>query len=200
MASHPWERVLHKLCQHKSFPQDTIHHEPCQHGSFQGIEPFRNWVFQHGSSLSSQALHEILLWCEISKWSQCPLDTHLLQCVIIHRLQMDICSTMEHYERQVNSLPHQRLLHELQGNTCSGSCSISSPYFFPDLGVGRTTSLKFYHCFPLFFTFSKYIIPEALPTLLIGSSFACSGAVLEPDGTYPDVGAACDAYSQKPLL
>lgn len=49
--------------------------------SFQGVESFRNRLFQRGSSLGSQVLYENLLWCEISMGSPCPSGTHICSSV-----------------------------------------------------------------------------------------------------------------------
>jgi len=40
---------------------------------------------------------------------------HLLQCGVLHGLQVDICSTVELDGLQGGSLPHQGLHHRLQG-------------------------------------------------------------------------------------
>ncbi|KAK4829708.1 hypothetical protein QYF61_006083 [Mycteria americana] len=73
---------------------------------------------------------------------QCQLPTrvtasfghiHLLQHGVLHRLQVDICSTMDLHGLQGDSLPHHSLHHGLQGNLCSGTWSTSSPSFFTDL-------------------------------------------------------------------
>ncbi|KAK4832299.1 hypothetical protein QYF61_021698 [Mycteria americana] len=45
---------------------------------------------------------------------------HLLQCGVLHKLQVDICSTMDLHGLERDSLPHHGLHHKLQGNLCSG--------------------------------------------------------------------------------
>jgi len=63
--------------------------------------------------------------------------------------------------------------------------------FFTDLGVCRVVSLTSSHSSLLtavsplsfFLCFLKYLIPEALPLLLIGLALASGGSVLEPAGT-----------------
>ncbi|KAK4830119.1 hypothetical protein QYF61_008546, partial [Mycteria americana] len=58
---------------------------------------------------------------------------HLLWRGVLHRLQLDICSTVDLHGLQGDSLPHHGLHHGLQGNLCSGAWSTSSPSFFTDL-------------------------------------------------------------------
>ena len=63
-----------------------------------------------------------------------------------HRLQVDICSTVDLHGLQGDSLPHHGLHHELQGKApCSGVSSTSSPSFFTDLGVCRVVSFTLSH-------------------------------------------------------
>jgi len=67
-------------------------------------------------------------------------------CCPFHRLQVDICSTMELTGLQGDNLPHHSLHHELQGKgLCSGTWSTSSPSFFTDLGVCRVVSFTSFH-------------------------------------------------------
>ena len=82
------------------------------------------------------------------------------------------------------------LLHRLQGNLCSSDWSTSSPSFFTDLGVCRVVSLTSSHSSlsttvssQVFFPLLKYVIPEVLPPLLMGSALASGAFVLEPAGT-----------------
>ena len=74
---------------------------------------------------------------------------------------------------------------------CSGAWSTSSPSFFTDLGVCGVVPLTSSHsalsgcnCYSSVtsFPFLKYVIPEALPLLLIGSALGSSRSVLEPAG------------------
>ncbi|KAK4827864.1 hypothetical protein QYF61_022014 [Mycteria americana] len=60
--------------------------------------------------------------------SQPPSGIHLLWRGVLHRLQVDICSTVNLlHGLQGDSLPHHGLHHGLQGNLCSGAWSSSSP-------------------------------------------------------------------------
>ena len=61
-------------------------------------------------------------------------------CGPFHRLQVDLCSTVNLHGLQGHSLPHHGLLHGLQGNLCSGAWSMSSSSCFTDLGVFRVVS------------------------------------------------------------
>jgi len=106
-----------------------------------------------------------------------------------HGLQVEICSTMDLHGLQRHSLPHQGLLHGLQGNLCSGVWSTSCPSFFTDLGVCRVVFLTLSHSFlstavpQQVFPLLKYLIIEALPPSLTGLALASGGLVLELAGT-----------------
>jgi len=122
--------------------------------------------------------------------SQPPLDIHLLQCGVLHGLQMDICSTVDLCGLQRNSLPHHGLLHGLQGkDVCSSIWSTSSPSCFTDLGAYRVVSLTSSHSSfltdvsPQVFPLLKYVIPEVLPLSLTGLVLASSGPIIEPAGS-----------------
>jgi len=103
-----------------------------------------------------------------------------------HRLQVDICSTVDLHGLQGDSLPHHGLHHEMQGKTlCSGVLSTSSPSFFTDSGVCRVVSLTSSHssldcCFYcIFFPLIKYVLTEALPLSLTVLALASGQSVLE---------------------
>ena len=114
----------------------------------------------------------------------------LLRCGVLPGLQVEICSTVDLPGLQGDSLPHRGLPHGLQGNLCSSAWSTSSPSFCTDLGVCRVVSLTCSHSslwlqFLLssnFFPLLKYVLPEALPPLLMGSDLASGRSVLEPAG------------------
>ena len=108
-----------------------------------------------------------------------------------HRLQVDICCTMDLLGLQGDNLPHHGLHHDLEGKTfCSNILNTSSPSFFTDLGVCRFDShfislLSNCHLTAVLFflPFVKSIITEALPLFLIALALASSRSVLEPAGT-----------------
>lgn len=54
-------------------------------------------------------------------WQEPAPNSSLLQCGVLHRLQVEICSIMA--------------LHTLQRNFCFSTCCISSPFFCTDLGA-----------------------------------------------------------------
>jgi len=104
---------------------------------------------------------------------------------VLHRLQVDICSTMDLCGLQGNNLHHHGLRHRLQGNLCSRRCL---KHLLP-LGVCRVVSLTFSHsslpdaAVQLFLPFLKYLITEVLPTSLIGSTLASVASTSELAGT-----------------
>jgi len=148
VGSHTRETVLHKLLQHVSFPWAAV----LQHGSFpQGSvlqeENAPVWVLHRFVSPASKPAPA---WAPLSKESQVLPGSysskdfpqshsllsgiHLLRPGILHRLQVDLCSTVDLHRMQGDSLPHHGLLHKLQGNLSSGTSSTSSP-FFTNLGI-----------------------------------------------------------------
>ena len=128
-------------------------------------QSFRNRVLQRGSPMGSQALpanvlqHGLLSprvhrsWQEPAPARGSPrchslLQMHyLLRRGILHRLQVDICSTVDLCGLQRDNLPHHGLLCGLQENVCYGTWSASSPSFFIDLGVCIAVSLTYSHFF-----------------------------------------------------
>jgi len=67
-----------------------------------------------------------------------------------HRLQVEICSTMNLHGLQGDSLPHHGLQHGLQGKSlCFVIWSTSSPSFATDLRVCRVVSFTWSHSFVL---------------------------------------------------
>jgi len=107
--------------------------------------------------------------------SQYPSGIHLLRRGVLHGLRVDICSTVDLYGLQGDSLPHHGLHHELQGKTlCSRISSTSSLSFFTDLDVCRVVSLTSPHsslltAVPLqFFPLLNYVITEVLPAVADG--------------------------------
>jgi len=155
-------------------------------GPFHGVQSFRNRLLQYGSLMGSQVLPVNLLQCGLPKGSQPPSGIPLLWCGVLPGLQVEICSTVDLRGLQGHSVPHHGLLHRLQGNLCSGAWSTSSPSFFTGLGVCKVFSLTSSHSslwlqlllrsslFPLL----NYVIPEALPPLLMGSALVGSGSIL----------------------
>jgi len=101
-------------------------------------KPTPVWAPLHGAAGPGTSL----LQRRIPTGSHPPLGIHLLWCGVFHRLQVDICSTVDLHGLQGNSLPHHGLLHGLQGHLCSGTWSTSSPSFFTNLGVCRVVSLR----------------------------------------------------------
>jgi len=160
-----WETVLHKLLQYESFPWAAALHKLPQRGSLprgavlqEQAAPVSPWGYkpcQQTCSGVGSSLH-----------GSAGLDRSLLQCGAphrvtnpfrhppapvwgpFHRLQVDICSTMDVHGLQGDNLPHHGLHHELQGKTlCSGTSSTSSPSFFTDLGVCRVVFFTSFHSF-----------------------------------------------------
>ena len=105
-------------------------------GPIHGVQSFRNRLLQHGSPTGSQVLPanllqrgflsprghgsagpaRSLLHHGLPTGSQRPSGIHLLRRGVLHRLQVDICSTMDLHGLQGDSLPHHGLPHGLQGN------------------------------------------------------------------------------------
>jgi len=111
-----------------------------------------------------------------------------------HRLQVEICSTMDLHGLQGHSLPDNALLHGLQGNLCSSTWSTSSPpselaLVSAELFLSHILTLVICcscYCanFAEFFcSLHNYVIPEVLPPLLMGSAVASRRSVLELAGT-----------------
>jgi len=158
------ETVLHKLLQCESFLRAAALHELPSVGPSHGVQSFRNRLLQRGFPMGSQALPANLLWCGLlSPWvcRSCQEPALVwaphgvaasfrhppaVAWALFHRLQVDICSTVDLPGLQGDSLPHHGLHHELQGKTlCSGISSTSSPSFFTDLGVCRVVSFTSSH-------------------------------------------------------
>ena len=73
-------------------------------GAFPWEQSFRNRLLQHGSLTRSQVLPANLLQHGLPMGSQPPSGIHVFWHGILHRLQMDLCSTLD--------------LHGLQGHGC----------------------------------------------------------------------------------
>ncbi|KAK4810770.1 hypothetical protein QYF61_007744, partial [Mycteria americana] len=118
-------------------------------GPFHGVQSFRNRLLQCGSPTGSQVLPANLLQHGLLCMRLQVLPgayastgfqgitasfkrTHLLWRGDLHRLQVDICSTVDLHGLQGDSLPHHGLHHGLQGNLCSSAWNTSSPSFFTD--------------------------------------------------------------------
>jgi len=198
VRSLPWETVLDELLQHESFHWAAVLHELHQcrslpRGAVLQAQPAPAWV-PHG--VTCPAFESVPVWGPLSTSPQVlagacsstgfPLGHSLLWASTcsawgpFHRLQVGICSIMEVHGLQVHSVPHQGLLHGLQGNVCSSARSTSSPSFYTDLGVCRVVSLSLSHsslhlqllCVQQLFPLLKYVITEALPLSLMGSAVA----------------------------
>jgi len=90
-----------------------------------------------------------LVWASLHGVTASFWSMHLLQCGVLHGLQVDICSTMDLQGLQGDSLPHHGLHHGLQGNFCSSTWSTSLLSFFTDLGVHRVVPLTYCHSPPI---------------------------------------------------
>jgi len=140
------ETVLHKLLQCESFPWDAALHELPQCGSLpQGAVPQEQaapaWVPTGSQALLADLLKHGLLSLWVRRSWQEPAPAWAPHGVTasfrhppapawgpFHRLQVEICSTMDLHGLQGDSLPHHGLHHKLQGKTlCSGISSTSSP-------------------------------------------------------------------------
>jgi len=114
-------------------------------GPLHRLQSFRNRLLQRGSPMGSHVLPANLLQhglfsprvrrsCQEPAPAQAPhgVTTSFrhppaLAWGPFHRLQVDICSTVDLHGLQGDSLPHHGLHHELQGKTlCSGVSSTSS--------------------------------------------------------------------------
>jgi len=110
------------------------------------VQSFRNRLLQRGSPMGLQALPENLLLCVLlSPWVsrswQEPAPARAPHGVTasfrhppalvwgpFHRLQVDICSSVELHGLQEDNLPHHGLHHKLQGKALrSAISSTSSP-------------------------------------------------------------------------
>jgi len=154
------ETALHRLFQGESFPRAAALHELPQCGSFPRGEVFQEqaapaWV-PHGVtspaskpapawaplSTGPQVLAGAYSSVELPTGSRHPSGIHLLQRGVFHRLQVEICSTVDLHGLQGENLPHHGLHHELQCKTlCSNISSTSSASFFTNLSVCRVVSL-----------------------------------------------------------
>ena len=136
VGSLPQETVLHKLLQCESFPQAAVLHELLQRGSLPWGAVLQEqtapaWVPR---GVTSPASKPAPAWAPLSTgpwvrrscqesalaWALCRLHLpsghiHLLQCGVLHWLQVDICSTVDLHGLQGDSLPHHGLHHGLQG-------------------------------------------------------------------------------------
>ena len=130
-----------------------------------------------GSPMGSEVLEEPApAWASHRVTASCG-GNHLLWNGVLQGLQVTVCSNIN-----LHGLPHHGLLHDLQGNLCSGVCSTSSLSFFTDLAVRRIFSSLFfflpYFCLTLAFVpFLKYAFTEAPPALLMSSACASSRAI-----------------------
>ncbi|KAK4823971.1 hypothetical protein QYF61_008357 [Mycteria americana] len=138
MGSLPRETVLHELLQHESFPWAAVLHELLQCGSLPRGAVLQEqtapaWDPTGSHVLPANLLQRGLLSPWVRKSCQEPAPTqdshgvtasfgciHLLQRGVFHRLQVDICSTLNLHGLQRDNLPHHGLHQGLQGNLCSG--------------------------------------------------------------------------------
>jgi len=146
MRSVSQETVLHKLLQHESFPWAAALHKLPQGGSFPGSAVLQEQAAPAWVPTGSQALPAKLLRCgllspQVHRSWQEPAPAQGPQGVtasfrhplapawgLFHRLQVEICSTVDLQGVQGNNLPHHGLQHELQGKSlCSDILGTSSP-------------------------------------------------------------------------
>ena len=193
MGSIHQERVLHELLQHGSFTSGcspsgtgfssvgpTWGHKPCQ----QTCSGVGSSLHESTGLALGSALVQISHGVTTSFGHLC-----LLWHGVLPVLQVDICSTMDLHGVQGDSLPHHGLLlHELQGNLCSGAWSTFSPvllhwpWCLQNCFSHRVSLLSpaafsvAQQLFPLF----NYVTPEALPPPLMGSALANPVAELPP--------------------
>ena len=93
-----------------------------------GHKPFQQTCSSMGSSLHrSTGPARSLIQHELPTGSQPPSGIHLLWHGVLHRVQVDIWSTMDLHGLQGDSLSHHGLLHKQLGNLCSSAWSTSSP-------------------------------------------------------------------------
>jgi len=155
-----------------------------------GCSPSGTGCSSAGLPMGSQALPANLLWHgllfpQVRRSWQEPAPAQASQGVTVsfrhppapawgtfHRLQVDICSTMDLHGLEGDKLPHRGLHHELQEKTlCSSVLSTSSPSFFTDLGAAelflshRLAPLSRLPFYRNFFPLLKYVITEALTTV-----------------------------------
>jgi len=162
VGSLSWETILCKILQCESIPRAAALHELLQHGSLpQGAilqeQVAPAWVPHR---VTSPARKHALVWAPLSMGPQVlagacssvgspqghtPFRHPLALGKDLHGLQVEICSTTDLRGLQRCSLPHQGLLHGLQGNLSSGTWSTPSSSFCTHLGVFRAVSLTYSH-------------------------------------------------------
>jgi len=188
-----------------------------------GVLSFRNRLLQRGSPTESQALPANLLrrgflspwghrfWQEPAParaphgvtasfghstapaWGPAQAAGGDLLHVNLHGLQGD-------------NLLHCALLHGLQGNLLQHLEHLLPLLLHCPWWLQSCFSRIFSLLFPAaaaqgFFPLPKYVIPEALPWLLMGSALASGGSVLEPVAlALSDIREGSSSFSQNPLL
>jgi len=162
------------------------------------VQSFRNRLLQRGSPTGSQVLSANLL--QLGLLSLCrstgparsllqpPSGIHLLWRGVFHKLQVDVCSTVD--------------LRGLQGTACltviiMGCRGISAPApgapHPPPSALTLVSAELFLTFFSLlsptavavalgFFPLLKYVMTEALPLSLMGLALASGGSLLETAG------------------
>ena len=127
-----------------------------------------------------------------------------------HRLQVEICSTMDLHGLQRDNLPHHgsssraaredSLLWPLEHLLPPpSSLTLVSAELFLLHCLTPLSSLMFHHSF--FLPLLKSLITEALPLLLTVLALASGGSVLEPSGIgFIRHGEASHSFSWKPHL
>jgi len=97
-----------------------------------------------------------------------------------HRLQVDLCSTVDLHGLQGHSLPHRGLLHGLQGNVCLGTWSTSSPPSSLTLVFAEFSSSRLQNALTEFISPSQLRYPRGPTTvtgrLSLGQWQVCLGA------------------------
>jgi len=134
-------RCIHR---HTYFPLTGLYPESV--GPSHGVQSFRNSLLQHGFPTGSQVLPANLLqrWLlspQVRRSCQEPGPVQAPHGVTasfghppapawgpFHRLQVDMCYTMDLHGLQGDNLPYHGIHHKLQGKTlCSGISNTSSP-------------------------------------------------------------------------
>ena len=128
IGSLPRETVLHELLQCGSLPQGVVLWEqtvpawvPCGVTS-PTSKPAPAWAPLSTGPARSLLQHGLPMG------SQLPSGIHLLRCGVVHKLHVDICSTVDLHGCRGTTCLTMVFHHKLQGNTlCSGISSISCP-------------------------------------------------------------------------
>jgi len=126
---------LHTLfpCSSMVFSHEIKSFANCSNmGPLHRVQSFRNRLLQCGSPMGRSSCQEPTPAWAFHRLQQLPSGyLHLPQCGVLHRLQVDICSTIVLPGPPGDNLLHHGRLYRLQGNLCSS--------------VWRTSSLPLLH-------------------------------------------------------